>query len=426
MPASASASASEECSESYASLKLWLLRHGAVIHPSVDIFRDGGDGGDNSARPSTSYRGLRTSSALAPSTLLVSVPRRLLLSSGGVSSDNLPTALVREMIKETNKAGSSFYSVYLATLPQRAEYHILSLWTNEQARHLQASYALARWKRLQQQLSESVTTIQNKIGSAATTAMCEWAVATVSTRAVYATADEPGGVLCPFGDMHNYQPPQKACGTNVGDAAYDAQTETLNWTTKKAYTRGSEVFMTYGTYTSLDLLEYYGFLLPPRANDDHETFELCDAAMEHLDNALPLPRGDSALNRAVGAAGVLSVDTQGTPSYALLVRARAGALHAAGTDDRVAADKVRVGEPLKETSLECTALRAIARCVHADLNGAPTSLEEDKALQRKTCSDDLRFHLALSWRIAWKSALICCRQTCDASAREDDSAPNRE
>ena len=124
---------------------------------------------------------------------------------------------------------------------------------------------------------------------------------------------------------------------------------------------------------------------------------------------------DCALWRVVVEAGAPTLDARGEPSYALLVRARAGAIAAAAPErggDVAAADELRGGEPLRDSRAEAAALRAISGAARADLASAPTTLAHDAALIARASSAPLRLRLALPWRVLWKRALASRAASC--------------
>ena len=54
----------------------------------------------------------------------------------------------------------------------------------------------------------------------------------------------------------------------AGSGAYNAETGMYEIVAGRKYNTGDQVFLTYGHYTNVQLLETYGFLLPHNAHDE--------------------------------------------------------------------------------------------------------------------------------------------------------------
>lgn len=120
-----------------------------------------------------------------------------------------------------------------------------------------------------------------------------WAFATVSSRTLHVAWDD-AGCLCPVGDLFNYAAPDDDISSEeenreevtkcqqknemleevkfgrsserLSDGGYE-DSEAYCLYARKCYTKGEQVLLGYGTYTNLELLEHYGFLLAENPNE---------------------------------------------------------------------------------------------------------------------------------------------------------------
>jgi hypothetical protein len=237
----------------------------------------------------------------------------------------------------------------------------------------------------------------------------QWATATVASRGVFVPFAPAAGALCPIGDLHNYSPLPAS-----GDAVMSPDGQFLVWTARRDYLPGEQVLMCYGAYTSLELLELYGFQLPPGANP-HEAYawlatELPCPPPAHpvlqqaLDSALPGSAADRAARFTVAA--------DGTPSWDLLLTVRAGVAATGAASPyrlQLMARALREGHPLDDES-ERRAWRWLLQGAEKSLQLAPTTLAADEAEHALTADvqdgSSLRLAAALEWRIGWKRGLV--------------------
>ena len=140
------------------------------------------------------------------------------------------------------------------------------------------------------------------------TARAAWrfAAGAVASRSMHFPGDTVG-VLTPFADMHNYAPPPppvppcvpgdpsyqmpESAPCNVpsaqspeqahvcaqepasaralaGEGMYSEADEQYTFTALRDYRSGDQVFLCYGHYTNIQLLQFYGFLLPENPHDE--------------------------------------------------------------------------------------------------------------------------------------------------------------
>ncbi|CAO2836957.1 unnamed protein product [Amaranthus hypochondriacus] len=113
----------------------------------------------------------------------------------------------------------------------------------------------------------------------------------ISTRTLHVPWDS-AGCLCPVGDFFNYAAPgdeltatgissnvlddtedpfigteNSDCSGRLIDGGYEEDLAAYCFYSKKNYGLGEQVLLSYGTYTNLELLEHYGFLLNRNPND---------------------------------------------------------------------------------------------------------------------------------------------------------------
>ena len=330
-----------------------------------------------------------------------------------------------------------------------------------------------------------------------------WAHATVSSRTVFVPFD-PAGALCPVGDLFNYAPPPPAhaptfLGTPLeggdeeetarvpdggdddasrepaGDGAWDEASGEYRFHARRAYRAGDQIMLCYGRYTNLELLEHYGFLLPPVPGNPNDVaeFPLIPARRDPGDGdgvvstprvrALPNGRLEWGDLRDVRVRGWEA--TRGAPrretreaasrghalgaaaeeaAFAALVDAAAAELLGLPTTAREdtakmqralvrrSSDDGRSGESSREEHDERrmgAATEEIDRCLDPD--GAPSEwteeegrdAEEAAARVARTAEDpDGNASLALRWRLAHKRATQAAYRAAEARVEETRGA----
>ena len=130
-----------------------------------------------------------------------------------------------------------------------------------------------------------------------------WAAGTIATRCMHLPGNS-AGCLTPLADMFNYWPPEAPVPPNLparklngaahsmtpqkqallhaptagvgcsepafgvtGEGAFDSSAGRYRFYTRKAHQAGEQLFLCYGHYTNLQLLQFYGFLLPYNPHD---------------------------------------------------------------------------------------------------------------------------------------------------------------
>lgn len=145
-----------------------------------------------------------------------------------------------------------------------------------------------------------------------------WAFATVSSRTLHIAWDD-AGCLCPIGDLFNYAAPNddnSSTDEDRDDMMHQETNKMLDQTdfdssekltdggyedvneyrlyARKRYRKGEQVLLAYGTYTNLELLEHYGFLLGENPNEKIYIpldLDLCMIGSWPRDSLYILPNG---------------------------------------------------------------------------------------------------------------------------------------
>ncbi|CAN0880486.1 Protein SET DOMAIN GROUP 40 [Linum grandiflorum] len=210
-----------------------------------------------------------------------------------------------------------------------------------------------------------------------------WVSATISSRTMHVSWDE-AGTLCPVGDFFNYAAPgeesfiqdnsvpneivsdqlttekiNSLCDASV-DAGFSSRLSAYCFYARRDYTKGEQVLLAYGTYTNLDLLEHYGFLLGKNPND--KAFIPLEPCMHSLTS---WPQ-DS-----------MYIHVDGKPSFALLCALRfyVSPVH----QRRSIAQLVYSGLQVSEEN-EMSAMRWLSKKCDELLQTLPTTMEEDDTL----------------------------------------------
>ncbi|KAB2051422.1 hypothetical protein ES319_A12G053400v1 [Gossypium barbadense] len=208
-----------------------------------------------------------------------------------------------------------------------------------------------------------------------------WATGTISSRTLHIPWDEAGS-LCPVGDLFNYAAPTEDPDSfenvenwqnehakddldihhsqRLTDGGYEEDVAAYCFYAKKNYNVGEQVLLSYGTYTNLELLEYYGFLLEDNPNE--KVFIPLDLDMYSL-SCWPKES--------------LYIHQNGRPSFALMCALR---LWATPLQQRKSIGHLAYsGCPISKGN-EIYVMKWIGKKCDALLKEMPTSVEEDKSL----------------------------------------------
>ncbi|KAK9115707.1 hypothetical protein Sjap_014654 [Stephania japonica] len=278
---------------------------------TVSHFPNSGGRGLAAARHLTKHELLLTvpKSALITAENLVSMDNKLLCCFFGKNPNLSSTQILSVcLLAEMGKGRSSRWHTYLRQLPRsydtlvgftRFETQALqvddAIWAAEKA----ISNAESEWKEALSLMRE--LEFQRQL---LTFRSWLWASATISTRTMHIPWDE-AGCLCPVGDFFNYAAPgEDSIGSafedscmqfsslqvssssknevlereldtrpveghfrRLIDAGYEEDVGVYCFYARRNYRKGEQVLLSYGTYTNLELLEHYGFILTTNPNE---------------------------------------------------------------------------------------------------------------------------------------------------------------
>ncbi|CAH9089769.1 unnamed protein product [Cuscuta europaea] len=206
-----------------------------------------------------------------------------------------------------------------------------------------------------------------------------WASATISSRTMHIPWDS-AGCLCPVGDFFNYDAPGShgvensedpfngsddhsiTTVTRLIDAEYEEDLTAYCFYARRNYRKGDQILLSYGTYTNLELLEHYGFVLTDNPND--KAF---------------IPLEPSMYQLCSWSSDLIHIGKEGNPSFALLSTLR---LWATPQDMRKSIKQyVYSGNQLSPENEVSVMEWLVHKCLLL-LGNLPTSLESDKNLLR--------------------------------------------
>ncbi|KAL2942847.1 Protein SET DOMAIN GROUP 40 [Bienertia sinuspersici] len=292
-----------------------------------------------------------------------------------------------------------------------------------------------------------------------------WASATISSRTLHVPWDS-AGCLCPVGDFFNYAPPEElaatevsksciedsllqirsfksgdntedsildgeqcdACSGRLTDGGYEEELAAYCFYAKKHYQSGEQVLLSYGTYSNLELLEHYGFLLDENPNDkvyiplEHDIFTCHSWPTDSM-----------------------YIQHNGKPSFSLLSALR---LWAAPPKQRKSIGYHALCGSQLSPENDLIVLKWLSSSCRAILNNLPSTIEDDKLLltaideAQQLQSDDMpsylpcvaaiefcsflesiallskvkksldKWKLAVQWRLRYKKTLSNCISYC--------------
>ncbi|TQS32786.1 hypothetical protein Golomagni_06888 [Golovinomyces magnicellulatus] len=316
--------------ERISSLVNWATEHGAILHPSVEIYQDPCTGLSFQVKPSAT-------TPVAPYETIVSLPTNLTLSYASALNDQSNQPFHQDvltklkphvigrlfLVKEYLLGKESFWWPYIQALSQpndRDEWALAPFWPADEAELLEGTNVeiglekiRADVKRELRELERVLDGCGDKLATKITPALYQWAYCIFSSRSFRPSlvlSDEqrkelPDGVgiddfsvLLPLFDLGNHDmttpirwelnPNVHACELNVG----------------KEHQPGQQVFNNYSMKTNAELLLGYGFMIPPTQslhNDyTHVRKRTSDpaASEEYLISSRPLKDESSLLVRS--------------------------------------------------------------------------------------------------------------------------------
>ncbi|KAL8130519.1 hypothetical protein V2J09_019674 [Rumex salicifolius] len=442
--------------------------------------------------PDAGGRGLAATRDLRRGELILRVPKGALMTRDSIleKDEKLSDAIKRHsslsstqmlavlLLAEMNKGKRSLWYPYLIHLPR--SYDILptfgpfelkalqvedATWATEKA----ISKAESDWKQaiaLMEQLNLKPQFVTFKAWL--------WASATISSRTLHVPWDD-AGCLCPVGDLFNYAPPGEdfaekdsygssryasskdnafingdgceditingdqcdECSERLTDGGYEEDIAAYCFYAKKNYCKGQQVLLSYGTYTNVELLEHYGFILSNNPND--KVF-------------IPLPH--EIIGTCSWPADSLCIQYNGRPSFSLLSSLR---LWATPPNQRRSVGHLAFSGSQLSPENEIIVMKWIATNCHTVLQNLATSVEDDLRLLASIdgfqgsfleprdlpCTDENEFSsflslhngeigennsrvqrsldkwkLSVNWRLGYKKILVDCISFCTRTIQD--------
>ncbi|XP_050226378.1 protein SET DOMAIN GROUP 40 isoform X2 [Mercurialis annua] len=329
----------------------------------------------------TGGRGLGAARDLKKGELALSVPKSALFTKDWFLKDELVSSVVSNhyslsptqmlsacLLYEMGKGKSSFWYPYFLQLPR--SYEILATFSEFEKQALQVEDAI--WtaekaiSKAELEWKEALSLMQElKLKPQFLTLRAWiWASATISSRTMHIPWDE-AGCLCPVGDFFNYAPPGEESNSleeieRFIDAGFNEDIGAYCFYARQNYKRGEQVLLSYGTYTNLELLEHYGFVLNENPND--KVFIPLELTM-YSSNSWPRES--------------MYIHQDGKPSFALLSALR---LWATPHNQRRSVGHLAYSGSQLSAENEMLVMNWISQNCRAVLNNLPTTVQEDSLL----------------------------------------------
>lgn len=373
--------------------------------------------------PNAGGRGLAAARDLRKGELILRVPKAALMNSQTILMQNQklyiavqrypslsPTQILTiALLTEVGKGKNSSWFPYLKHLPR--SYDILASFGQLETQALQvddgtwaAEKAIGKaeleWKEAIPLMGE--LKLKHKLQ---TLKAWLWASATISSRTLHIPWDE-AGCLCPVGDLFNYAAPGEELfncedlstqgnssvlpvnssqttdksdaeefdvnSVRLTDGGYEEDFGAYCFYARKSYRKGEQILLSYGTYTNLELLEHYGFILNENPND--KAF---------------IPLAPDMYSWCSWSTDSLYIHQNGKPSFALLAAVR---LWATPPNQRKSVSHLTFSGSQLSKENEVIVMKWIAEKCHVILKNFQTSIKEDNLL---LCTiDNIRGFLA--------------------------------
>ncbi|CAN6464108.1 unnamed protein product [Victoria cruziana] len=334
--------------------------------------------------PEAGGRGLAAARELRKGEMILKVPRSALMCRDSVlKGDKFLAASVEKyphlsptqvlavcLLSEVCKGRDSQWHPYLIQLPR--SYDLLANFSQFEVQAFQVDDAICASKQV-------VSKVQNDWKKAKrlmedislrpqflTFRSWLWAFATISSRTLHIPWDE-AGCLCPVGDLFNYDAPGIDAPTldselnedfnRLTDGGYEEDTNAYCFYARQSYSRGEQVLLCYGTYSNLELLEHYGFLLRDNPNDK--------VLIQHPSENLSWTKG------------VRHIQPDGKPSFALLCALR---LSVIPPNQRKAVGHLAHAGLMLSVDNEIAVMKILLKICEDLLSELPSSMEEDCSL----------------------------------------------
>ncbi|OIT21918.1 PREDICTED: protein SET DOMAIN GROUP 40-like [Nicotiana attenuata] len=300
--------------------------------------------------PEAGGRGLAVARDIKKGELILRVPKGVLMTSQCLmrNDEALSIAVKKHpslcctqilavaLLNEVNKGKSSRWWPYLKQFPR--SYDTLADFGNFEIQALQIDDAIWSAQKASQKAEgewKEVSALMHELKLKPQLLALKawlWASGSISSRTMHIPWDE-AGCFCPVGDFFNYAAPgeetsnsddqvtgeafssqedsmlksvtELAAAHRLIDAGYEEDVSSYCFYARRNYRKGEQVLLSYGTYTNLELLQHYGFILSDNPND--KTF-------------IPLERNMYSL--CSWESESLYIQPDGKPSFALLSTVR--------------------------------------------------------------------------------------------------------
>ena len=338
----------------------------------------------------------------------VSIPERVLLSIKDEKENEkqrqVPLSdddrLCFLLLEELAKGEKSFWSAYLQTLPEHLD--LLELWQNEEINELQDTFTIARAETARNSLERSYDRVCRTHGKNIVEKK-DWffAKGIVRSRTVSVPWAKSSGALVPLGDFFNYHPillddnldeseEEEKRKPVVGYGIFNEETQRFEFCGRGLKTckqDSDEIFMHYGTYTNLELLELYGF--------SSGSLNMCDEVFLEV----PLLKSSSYVAKIIAHSGKLCWESLRFLRLEFCIdKKKDKRQHYSGLAAR--------GEALN-TESEMRMCEAVRDAAATALLSFKTTARDDTdlLLEKKTLMLMRRLRLAVEYRLGVKRAL---------------------
>ncbi|KAL4551716.1 hypothetical protein Ndes2526B_g05984 [Nannochloris sp. 'desiccata'] len=406
------------------------------------------------------WRGVIATQNIHANTCVLRVPRKILLSceSARLDADIVAATstcpplssislLAVHLLHELSKGPASFWADYLRSLPPSYTTAI-SLSTTEAsalqvpyAQHQVAIAARAADLRFTDQASPVLDNLNFPSKWRSRSAFL-WALSALYSRTMFLGSDSEAGCLTPFGDLFNYEPPEapytphlelsltqepleeRDCDATTaslttpsgsgGDGCLNTETNEYCIYVRKDYSPGEEIFLCYGRYTNLELLEHYGFVLLGADQNPHDTAVL---PWRVLPEAVIMQ-----IEAIGGSAAEPIIHANGNPSWEFLRALRMAALTPAG---RKLKSSAVLNDEKADDESEIWVMKTLIKACQESLGRLPTTLNEDEELLRKGGFKTEGLQVVVQWRCGYKRILSktieICTKVLKALAEDGES-----
>ncbi|KAD0812907.1 hypothetical protein R6Q59_007983 [Mikania micrantha] len=335
--------------------------------------------------PDAGGRGLCAVRDLQKGELMLKVPKSALMTSQtlmlndhslsvAVSRSSLSSTqiLTVALLNEVSKGKRSWWYAYLTQFP--SNYDTLASFNQFEIQALQlddaiwaAERALEKTKMEWQSATAVMEELMFKPHYMSFKAWI-WASASISSRTMHIPWDS-AGCFCPVGDFFNYAAPEDeqvlfehsaAAELRLTDGVFEEESAAYCFYARTNYKKGDQVLLSYGTYTNLELLEHYGFILNINPNDKayvplpSDLYSLCSWPFDSL-----------------------YIQQNGKPSFALLAVMR---LWATPTHLQKSVRHIAYSGSMISNENEIIVMEWLSKKCCLVLKNLSTTIEEDKLL----------------------------------------------